>query len=220
MEYIAHPDHKILLQKELDKWNPIIQKLACEEFETMETGREFVGYLYHCLRDQPKYSVQRRSIQDIKIECDEYYEKISQRIRIREARENERRKKLERRKRILSWGPHKTIQPRLIKINRKTLVENRFQIIELRNEVELEREGRMLKHCVGTYSQRCKNGSCSIWSLRRMKDGNFVRAVTIQVSRDRRIVQMRGILNRTPDKEDRKVIVEWAKREQISGVYF
>ena len=47
MEFIAHPDHKIHLQKELDRWNPIIQKLACEEFEAMETAREFVGYLYH-----------------------------------------------------------------------------------------------------------------------------------------------------------------------------
>lgn len=218
MEFINHPDHKIHLQEELDKWNPVIQKLASEEFEILEieVAREFIGYLYHCLRDQPNFTVQRRSIQDLKLESDHYYDRILHRNRVRQRREEARRRMVESQQKILSWGPHRLIKPRTINSNKKMSVAHKFQIIELKNEVELQTEGRMLKHCVGSYSHRCKNGNCSIWSFRRMIDGSFRRMVTIEISSNKRIIQMRGRMNCTPSSEDKKAILDWAARENIS----
>ena len=231
MEYISHPNHKLQLKATLDKWNPVIQKLSDDDFETMneERAKTLLGYLYHCLRDKVSFSVQRRPLEDLIRESNVYYERIAQRNRERIARQQERAAAWERRldnherrpsKPVkmpdpLSWKKHSSIKPHSLRTKGQRPSEGKYQIIELINEIELVKEGTNLRHCVAGYARQCINRSCSIWSLRKVLNGHFQSVVTIEISRNRTIVQMRGRMNSKPSAEEEKIILDWAARQRI-----
>ena len=82
---------------------------------------------------------------------------------------------------------------------------------ELTSNGALFEEGRMLSHCVGSYSQSCIDGKTTIWSMSCNVDGKRKRALTIQVNIERsQIVQVRGLANRLPLPEESHVIRLWA----------
>ncbi|MFP6645094.1 MAG: PcfJ domain-containing protein [Candidatus Latescibacterota bacterium] len=51
--------------------------------------------------------------------------------------------------------------------NNDKLDARQWTVQELRTSALLQVEGRMMHHCVGSYTRRCINGEVSIWSLRR-----------------------------------------------------
>lgn len=69
-------------------------------------------------------------------------------------------------------------------------------------------------HCVGSYSNYCKSGTTSIWSLRQLKKEKWYSLVTIEIRGDT-IVQARGQFNSKPTADHRKIIDDWAKKEGI-----
>jgi len=98
-------------------------------------------------------------------------------------------------------------------------------IIELRTNNELMNEGSKQNHCVYSYVAYCKAGRCSIFSMRRYvktnarseKAGRTARErseeisrVTIEVTYDRQIVQVRGPMNRSATIEERQILKLWA----------
>jgi hypothetical protein len=100
-----------------------------------------------------------------------------------------------------------------------------WEVVELRNNKELMNEGRRQKHCVYGYVQRCVDGRCSIFSLRRYATGivgvneagepvrhklDEMTRVTIEVSSSRSICQAKGVLNRMPTPEEAAVLNQWA----------
>ena len=100
-----------------------------------------------------------------------------------------------------------------------------WEVVELRNNQELMNEGRKQKHCVYSYVDWCAAGRCSIFSLRLWgltvagvdEAGNPAwgksdeRArVTVEVTADRSIAQVRGPLNRPATPEERAVLGQWA----------
>ncbi|MEL6924086.1 MAG: PcfJ domain-containing protein, partial [Bacteroidota bacterium] len=210
-QYIRHPDNAAAMQEEMDRWNPIIHKLTSERFENLgeAAALELVGFLYHCLRDQPEYSVQGRTVDQLITDSNEYYERIHVRANIRENRRREREARRAANATmpdILKWDKHPSIHA----FNYKG-----FQIIELTNEHMLQLEGRTMNHCVGSYARRCANKQCTIWSLRQLRQVPSRSCVTIEISKHRHIIQMRGRFNATPSKEHRDIIKRWAAKEQI-----
>ncbi len=88
-----------------------------------------------------------------------------------------------------------------------------WAVLQLRAPAEFIAESRAMEHCVYTYIDVAQRGKTSIWSLTR--DGE--RAVTIEVDRGRRIVQVRGKHNRAATPAERSVVSRWASAQALFG---
>ena len=82
---------------------------------------------------------------------------------------------------------------------------------------ELHEEGKALKHCVRTYAWKCIKHGTSIWSLQQQKNERIKRLVTIEVTKDKAIVQARKKLNSNPTAFHWDLIRQWAEREELTG---
>lgn len=77
-----------------------------------------------------------------------------------------------------------------------------WTIQELRTSALLQVEGRILNHCVGSFTKRCSSGEVSVWSLRSRVDTEEAEqrhVLTIAVDNaKRRVTQARGKCNLQP----------------------
>lgn len=209
--FMRHRSSKSQLVAELELWNPILQKLASEEFENLEIpeARSLMGYLYHCLRDQPGFQVKSRTIAQLRTDSQAYLDRIQARANARAAREQARLLMMGKRTKVISWAPHPKIRPMEVK-----QADYHYKIIELTDENQLNREGSVMNHCVGGYTYKCTDADGSIWSLREYRNGTWFSLVTIELD-GAQIVQARGPFNATPTPEQRKLIRAWKQRENL-----
>ena len=102
-----------------------------------------------------------------------------------------------------------------------------WTIHELTTRLELQEEGKAMRHCVASYDSSCANGNTSIWSLRvrPLPEENARRVMTIEVQNSRRaIVQTRGRCNKTSTsrqagfwlKQAPILLKMWAAQEKMS----
>lgn len=90
-------------------------------------------------------------------------------------------------------------------------------IIELLDSKQLDLEGKLMHHCVGSYTNSCSTGLCAIYSLRKDHkiNGHSVEA-TIEVGiKSREIVQARKKYNKNLTNSDWNVIERWASEENL-----
>ncbi|HZT41559.1 MAG TPA: PcfJ domain-containing protein [Chthonomonadaceae bacterium] len=95
---------------------------------------------------------------------------------------------------------------------------------EIRNNRELLNEGRKQRHCVYSYVHWCMTGRSAIFSLRAYRkiaagctdDGRIIwdrsldqTRITIEVNSQRAVVQARGLLNRMPTDEEKRILRHW-----------
>jgi len=93
----------------------------------------------------------------------------------------------------------------------------RWVIRQLRSSNELQLESKDLSHCVSSYHWSCAKGECTIWNLSKSDDaGKLERTVTIEVDKNRTIVQCRGLANRDPNTNEWAVINSWAREQELS----
>lgn len=221
MEFMRHPDELTELQAEMQRWNPIIQKLAAEQFEQLagETAKALMGFIYHCLRDQQSYQVQGRSLRHILADSDAYYQRITERTAWRAEKEAERLRRLKANEVVRSdWKPSRRIRPYVSEkqaySGNRAITEN-YKIIELTNEQQLQQEGKLMKHCVGSYTTRCRSGYSSIWSLRQYANGMWRSLATMEIDKRKTMLQMSGKYNARPSGEVLGLIKDWVLREGI-----
>jgi len=88
---------------------------------------------------------------------------------------------------------------------------NTWRIRELLSGAELIAEGRAMKHCVASYARSCAAGHCSIWAMELVSELGREKRQTVEVTRQRVIVQCRGKQNRLPTPAEFDVIKEWAR---------
>lgn len=82
---------------------------------------------------------------------------------------------------------------------------------QIKTGEQLFEEGERMHHCVVAYKDVCASGASSIWSLSRETPGQtFNRSLTIEMTRDGRIVQCRGFANRLPLINERAIVQRWA----------
>lgn len=93
-----------------------------------------------------------------------------------------------------------------------------YSIKEITNSKGLFAEGRQMHHCVASYLNSCMSGQCSIWSL-SLEDlfRKTSKILTIEVINDKRVAQVRGVYNRMPASQEKRMIKEWASAE---GMYY
>jgi hypothetical protein len=68
-----------------------------------------------------------------------------------------------------------------------------------------------MHHCVYTYAQPASNGSCAIFSMRRIDELTFAIRATIEVELPARTIrQARRACNEPIDAEEMKLLRRWA----------
>ncbi len=93
-----------------------------------------------------------------------------------------------------------------------------YEIEQLVTSPALLREGRMMHHCVYTYTHACILGRTSIWSM-TVQEGNSSKSnlLTIELSMpNNTIVQVRGKYNKLPSEMEMKVVNRWADKEGLT----
>ena len=96
-------------------------------------------------------------------------------------------------------------------------LEHVWTITQILNSKDLAAEGTAMRHCVFSYKGGCVSGRLSIWS---MTVDDFInsktRKLTIELSNDGRIVQARGVANRSPRPDELHVLELWRRKEGFS----
>lgn len=94
-------------------------------------------------------------------------------------------------------------------------VEYAWNFYQIKSAKELQEEGNSQRHCVLSYKDSCIKGICSIWSLKLgfLDDTKkqSKRKLTIEVRNDGRIVQIRGLANRSIKNDEKNIVDKWAK---------
>ena len=73
-----------------------------------------------------------------------------------------------------------------------------------------------MRHCVGTYAERCAKKRTSIWSMQVENQRGRRRVLTIEVDLPKRtICQARRKCNRLPKAGEREVMERWAAQEGL-----
>lgn len=92
-----------------------------------------------------------------------------------------------------------------------------WEIVPLLTQNELTMEGKILNHCVATYTDECRKGYTSIWSLRQWTGGKMRRRVTVEVwPTKKEITVARGKSNRLANDRERAFIRQWARKESLT----
>ena len=106
------------------------------------------------------------------------------------------------------WAHVPDIRDTAIQIGEKSYV-----IRQLLSTKEIQEEGKVLNHCVGSYGKDCYEKETSIWSMAEEKTG---KVLTIEVSLpEKRIRQVRGFANRKATDDELAVISQWASVERL-----
>jgi hypothetical protein len=178
--------------KYADFWHELVQWMLRHRKALGPDIRMVLGWAVHCHTEfqhhTPPFSISRYAARRALREAEAY-----ERARERSSQEQ------------LSWRGHEW--------NWQHVAEEAvWSVIELTSTDNLAEEGSAMGHCVVLYARRCKAGMSAIVSLRR--DG--IRALTIELDpRTKVIVQVRGLRNRSPTKEEGGVVALWW--QSVSG---
>jgi len=115
---------------------------------------------------------------------------------------------------LVTWTPAK-VRNFLYRANKADQKSPIYRIMQLTNSFAIQREGEAMRHCVGSYVNRCESGDTSIWSLTATTSSGVKSLLTIQVNKADTIVQVRGKANSMPGVDDSKIVRWWAKRERL-----
>lgn len=90
-----------------------------------------------------------------------------------------------------------------------------FQVVELLTSKELMDEGRVMGHCVYSYSHSCVRKTSSIWSLREKYMGERLATIEINLSTNM-IIQIRAKKNARASQKAESLIYRWAENSKLS----
>ncbi len=134
----------------------------------------------------------------------------------------------EKKRAQLEWEPRLDISPfDYMEHDHEEKPILHWTIHELTTRLELQEEGKAMRHCVASYDNSCANGNTSIWSLRvrPAQEETARRVMTVEVQNNRRaIVQARGRCNKTSTsrqagfwlKQAPLLLKMWAAQEKMT----
>lgn len=104
------------------------------------------------------------------------------------------------------------------KLSSNGLAEETWRVAQILSSKALAAEGNAMRHCVLSYKGQCMSGQASIWSLSIEEFGGiFERKLTIEVNnRNREIVQIRGLANRSARDHEMRAARLWARASDLS----
>jgi hypothetical protein len=87
----------------------------------------------------------------------------------------------------------------------------KWNITQILNSKKLLHEGRVMRHCVGSYVNVCRIGASGIFTV----EYNCSKVLTVEVNSDLTIVQIRGKCNKPPNKTEMYIVKQWARKEGL-----
>ena len=92
-----------------------------------------------------------------------------------------------------------------------------WTIRELLDSNELTIEGKVMRHCVGSYGGRCSKRISSIWSMMCHSRLGQEHVLTIEIDPSTRtIVQAKGKRNSPPSTDTRRIMQKWAEKKYLT----
>lgn len=181
----------------LDFWTKVIVQLYKNEFTDNDITSELIDYIdYQVFRLRRDINFKHKKKHNLLEESHQWHVEIAN-------------KAFDKGERFIKL-PSSDIQPFYIQTN-----ETKYVIRQLKTNYELNSEGYVLRHCVGTYDYQCiKNGSF-IFSLRKILANKKEQSlITIEVNQNR-IIQKRGKYNRVCLEFEEEIIQQWAKENKL-----
>ena len=86
-----------------------------------------------------------------------------------------------------------------------------WRIRQLCSSKDLFNESSKMHHCVSSYVSSCLSGQCSIFTMETDMLGCVEKLLTIEVTKNKRIVQVRGKWNRKSTNKEDSIINKWSK---------
>lgn len=88
-----------------------------------------------------------------------------------------------------------------------------YKFEELNTIQKLKTEATKMSHCVDTFWARCVRNDIRIYSLKKRTpfSSSFKRCLTIEVHKNKKVVQVRGKANREASETEREIIGLWAQ---------
>lgn len=103
-----------------------------------------------------------------------------------------------------------------IRENGNMVVLGHWMVEQIKSSKRLIKEGQALKHCVGGYVDRCVNGNSFIFTLGfDTQYGVFQKLLTIEVSPNYTITQVRGKRNRYPTEKEKSIVKMWGRKNNL-----
>lgn len=172
-----------------------------EEQIAAEEMKQLLGYLQHRWDEEENFHLKGWTLASLRRKSQQWYEALQQ-------------------EEIDQYLSSRNLAPKWTgaSYNSFALEQNDsyYEIIQLNSIKKLQEEGRRLMHCVGNYAAQCQLYGHSIWSLRQTTGKRHRSLVTIEVSKDHRIIQARKMFNANPDKDEWQLIRAWAEREGLA----
>lgn len=187
---------------DMNQLGPIVDYIHAQKFQPQEPVI-VDGFARQLGPPQPNFSMKGRTVESLLRQTEAWHKQINRRTR---------------RGRTLnhySWDLCGI--DGFYKVEGKAPKQRIFTISELFNTKQLLEEGRAMGHCVGSYGHSCKTGRCAIFSMTRDIGAGIERLLTIEVSpHTRQIKEARMKRNDPPNQECRKILEQWARKEDLS----
>ena len=218
---IAHSKIAKTPRAELGFWRDVV-RFFCAHPATVAEMDDLHDYLADCRQRNPEFGLKGRTLASLSRQMGEWHRDLGAIQRIEAARQRAEVARARARGHALppeassgtwpgaaiadwSWSPAVKDRSR----------REAYAVTQLRTAVDLVAETRAMHHCVASYAAKCIAGQASIWSLRRHAAGNTDRLLTIELDRQNRAIQVRGVANRAPRTEEQKLLERWAKARGI-----
>jgi PcfJ-like protein len=223
---IAHTALARTPRAELSFWRDVV-RFFCANQATVEDMNDFHDYLADCYRRSQEFSLKGRTLGSLRRQMHDWHHDLEAVAVIEAARRRlEAAQARARGERPAvagavggsaggswagaaiedwSWSP-------TAKDHGK---RDAYAMVQLRTATDLVTETRLMQHCVASYAAKCMAGNASIWSLRHRHAGNTQRLLTLEVDRQRQVVQIRGFANRLARSDERKILERWAKARSL-----
>lgn len=201
---------------ELAFWREVT-RFFCAHPAPAETIDDLCDYLADCRRRDAGYSLEGRTLGSLNRRMHEWHRDLAaiERIEALRRRTEGRHAAAASAERTWAGSPLADWMWTPVSKDAKARGE-RFVVRQLKLAEDLVMESRAMRHCVSSYADKCISGYASIWSLRRCTKDRVDRLLTIEVDRQDRAVQVRGLANRVAHPEERSVLERWAKARGIA----
>ena len=180
-----------------NQYGPICDYIRNQKFH--DRGQIYVdNELVHLGPTQPNFSMHRRDPNVLLRQVEDWHRELREMPRFGTMRED------------CSWSSCGI--PGFIHKGKEEINE----IVEILSSRELYAEGEIMKHCVGSYVDSCKNNQIAIYSYRRIDVSGIHHEATLEVRiSDRTISQARKKCNAPLTAQDWSKIREWINKVNL-----
>lgn len=202
-------------RSELPFWRGVARFFCANPVPT-ETIDDLCDYIAECRRHDASYSLDGRTLSSLNRRMHEWHRDIAAIERIEAIRRRARGRGATTPV-DATWSGSALADWEWAPSSKDAKAKGeRFVVRQLKSAEDLVMESRAMRHCVSSYAAKCIAGQASIWALRRCTKDSVDRLLTIEVDKQDRAVQVRGLANRLAHAHERQVLERWAKARGIA----